>query len=219
MPPDFTFVAKLCWLYPPYSRRHLTCFDIVPMQRFCLRSFVIALSPFRSRISFFIPITSTVHVILIYHRRQALLFATSSVFAVISSFSTFCCTTPTSHSLVIAIIFCSRNSSSIPVTSTRLHLAFTIVLRCLHHQDLVAYIYGIIAACYPRLAFITAVMHPCILSIICLLSPLSSSAVVISSYINVTSHNTIQIMSRLAGARPGEGSTVMDVVIATWRFK
>jgi len=128
--------------------------------------------------------------------------------------------------LIIAIIFYSRNSSSIPIASTGLHLAFTIVL---HHQDCVVYIYGVSCrlatlfdimthSCmlfFSYLAFITAVMHPRILSISCLLSPLSSSAVVISSYINVAYHNTIQIMSRLAGARLGEGSTVMDVVIAT----
>jgi hypothetical protein len=143
-----------------------------------------------------------VHVILIYHRRQSLLFATSSVFmrsyplstsslhnsvffswshhrdrhlfselvlhtdyvcgsrhvdlslsaspvaciigihAVISSFSTFCCTTPTSHSLVIAIIFCSRNSLSILITSTGLHLVFMIIL-LLPSPSFVAYVLDI----------------------------------------------------------------------------
>jgi hypothetical protein len=130
-PPDFTFIAKLRWLYPPYLRRHRISFNVIAEQRFsksCHRAvtfsfsdrilhtayvygsrhadlsssaslvacyslgihsvmssdfiaaqfglrFTVSVSSsrssFRSRIAFFIPITSTVHVMLIHLHLQA----------------------------------------------------------------------------------------------------------------------------------------------------
>jgi hypothetical protein len=109
------------------------------MQKFCFHVLVIAPPPFRSRIAFFIPIMSTVHVIPIHRRPQALLPASSVFTPSYPLFRRFRRTTPTSHSLVIAIFFCSRNSSAILITSTGLHLVFTIILLYLHQVLLPTY--------------------------------------------------------------------------------
>jgi hypothetical protein len=117
MPPNFTFIPKLHWLYPPYSRRHLTSFGVVATY---LHSFVIPPSPFRSQIVFFIQIMSAVHVMPIYRRLQASLPAACyslGIHAVMSFFRRHRCVTRSSHGLVIAIIFRSWILSFIPTTS------------------------------------------------------------------------------------------------------
>jgi len=63
--------------YPPYSRRHLNSFDVVATY---FHGLVIALSPFRSQIEFFIPITFTSCRFVFVCKPCCLQPATASVF-------------------------------------------------------------------------------------------------------------------------------------------
>jgi hypothetical protein len=145
-------------LHPRYSCRHALFRRHRHTIRSSSHSLIIAIA-ICSQNLFFIPITSAIHVTSICLCQQALLPA-SSVFSLsYPVFRRFCCTTTTSHSLVIAIILLLPSSSFVAY-----------VLDILQHTCL----YG----CH--------ISSPSYILVSYRSSSLSSSAVVISSYINVT---------------------------------